>query len=84
MKIQNLEAELVDWFRNLVIFKIMKPIKFLMFALLESKGILRARPHYKEMNLVAELLGFPETQCVYLTAEEHIEGMPCIKKRKYE
>ncbi|XP_073954351.1 apoptosis-inducing factor 1, mitochondrial-like [Choristoneura fumiferana] len=46
--------------------------------------ILRARPHYKEMNLVAELLGFPETQCVYLTAEEHIEGMPCIKKRKYE
>ncbi|KAL0830163.1 hypothetical protein ABMA28_003620 [Loxostege sticticalis] len=41
--------------------------------------LLRARPTYKDINLLAELVGFPETKCVYATAEELIEPGPCIK-----
>ncbi|XP_063384580.1 apoptosis-inducing factor 1, mitochondrial-like [Cydia fagiglandana] len=41
--------------------------------------ILRARPHYNDINLVADLLGFSETHCVYLKPEEMIEPGPCIQ-----
>ncbi|XP_037871110.1 apoptosis-inducing factor isoform X1 [Bombyx mori] len=41
--------------------------------------ILRARPSYKDINLLAELLGFAETQCVYKTHEQLKEPGPCIR-----
>ncbi|XP_063832154.1 uncharacterized protein LOC135081364 [Ostrinia nubilalis] len=42
--------------------------------------LLRARPSYKDINLLAELVGFPDTQCVYASEEELKEPGPCIKK----
>ncbi|XP_038218740.1 apoptosis-inducing factor 1, mitochondrial-like [Zerene cesonia] len=42
--------------------------------------ILRARPTYKEINMISELLGFPETQCEYKPEEALREVGPCIKK----
>ncbi|KAL4703332.1 hypothetical protein ACJJTC_013098 [Scirpophaga incertulas] len=44
--------------------------------------MLRARPTYKDINLLAELLGFPELQCVYIPEEERKVIGPCIKARK--
>ncbi|XP_026751641.2 apoptosis-inducing factor 1, mitochondrial [Galleria mellonella] len=41
--------------------------------------LLRAKPTYKDINLLAELLGFPETKCVYIPEEELKESGPCIK-----
>ncbi|XP_028168739.1 apoptosis-inducing factor 1, mitochondrial-like isoform X2 [Ostrinia furnacalis] len=41
--------------------------------------LLRARPSYKDINLLAELVGFPDTQCVYASEEELKEPGPCIK-----
>ncbi|CAH2264642.1 jg6250 [Pararge aegeria aegeria] len=42
--------------------------------------ILRARPSYKDINLIAELFGFPETKCDYLNEAEMVEPGPCLKK----
>ncbi|CAH0663642.1 unnamed protein product [Spodoptera exigua] len=42
--------------------------------------ILRAKPTYHDINLLAELLGFPETHCVYKKAEEIIDTGPCLTK----
>ncbi|XP_030023365.2 apoptosis-inducing factor 1, mitochondrial [Manduca sexta] len=41
--------------------------------------MLRARPSYKDINMLAELLGFPETQCTYLPDEQLKDPGPCIK-----
>ncbi|KAH9638478.1 hypothetical protein HF086_016803 [Spodoptera exigua] len=45
-----------------------------------NKSILRAKPTYHDINLLAELLGFPETHCVYKKAEEIIDTGPCLTK----
>ncbi|CAG5057881.1 unnamed protein product [Parnassius apollo] len=45
-------------------------------------GILRAKPSYKDIDLLAELLGFVDTKCVYLKEEELVEPGPCIKNKK--
>ncbi|CAK1588880.1 unnamed protein product [Parnassius mnemosyne] len=42
--------------------------------------ILRAKPSYKDIDLLAELLGFVDTKCVYMKEEELVEPGPCIKK----
>ncbi|XP_013139250.1 PREDICTED: apoptosis-inducing factor 1, mitochondrial isoform X1 [Papilio polytes] len=41
--------------------------------------ILRAKPSYKDIDLIAELLGFVDTKCIYKKQEELIEKGPCIK-----
>ncbi|RVE51192.1 hypothetical protein evm_004157 [Chilo suppressalis] len=44
--------------------------------------ILRAKPSYKEINLLAELLGFPEMQCDYVPEEHLKEPPPCFRRRR--
>ncbi|XP_047515412.1 apoptosis-inducing factor 1, mitochondrial-like isoform X2 [Pieris napi] len=44
--------------------------------------ILRARPTYKEINKISELLGFPETECDYKPEEQLRVSAPCIKNRR--
>ncbi|XP_035442549.1 apoptosis-inducing factor 1, mitochondrial isoform X2 [Spodoptera frugiperda] len=45
--------------------------------------LLRAKPTYHDINLLAELLGFPGTLCVYPTAAEEIKKAgPCLKNVK--
>ncbi|KPI98287.1 Putative apoptosis-inducing factor 1, mitochondrial [Papilio xuthus] len=41
--------------------------------------ILRAKPSYKDIDLIADLLGFVDTKCIYKKQEELIEKGPCIK-----
>ncbi|XP_072945364.1 apoptosis-inducing factor 1, mitochondrial-like [Epargyreus clarus] len=41
--------------------------------------MLRAKPTYKDINMLAGLLGFPETLCVYKSEEELKEPGPCIR-----
>ncbi|XP_060806156.1 apoptosis-inducing factor 1, mitochondrial [Amyelois transitella] len=41
--------------------------------------LLRAKPSYKEINLLAELLGFHDTKCEYPKAADLVEIGPCIK-----
>ncbi|KAJ0172493.1 hypothetical protein K1T71_011632 [Dendrolimus kikuchii] len=43
--------------------------------------MLRAKPTYKDINLLAEQLGFADTQCVYKSDEELKEPGPCINRR---
>ncbi|XP_047538897.1 apoptosis-inducing factor 1, mitochondrial-like [Vanessa atalanta] len=45
--------------------------------------VLRARPTYKDINMLAGLFGFPETQCDYLSEEELKEPGPCIQNRRF-
>ncbi|CAG9572000.1 unnamed protein product [Danaus chrysippus] len=42
--------------------------------------LLRARPHYKEINVLAHLMGFEELKCDYLSEELLKEAGPCIQK----
>ncbi|KAJ8728510.1 hypothetical protein PYW07_006206 [Mythimna separata] len=44
--------------------------------------LLRAQPSYREINTLAELLGFVGTQCVYKPPELLEEIGPCIKRFK--
>lgn len=42
--------------------------------------MLRAQPTYKDINVLAELLGFEGLQCVYIPEAEIKAPSPCIKK----
>ncbi|XP_026333696.1 uncharacterized protein LOC113240576 [Hyposmocoma kahamanoa] len=45
--------------------------------------MLRARPTYKDINVLAELLGFEGLQCVYIPETEIKPPSPCIKNSKW-
>ncbi|XP_075982271.1 apoptosis-inducing factor 1, mitochondrial-like [Anticarsia gemmatalis] len=42
--------------------------------------LLRARPSYKDIDLLAELLGFKESSCVYKRLKEEVTPWPCFKE----
>ncbi|CAH2055603.1 unnamed protein product, partial [Iphiclides podalirius] len=44
--------------------------------------ILRAKPSYKDIDTLADLLGFVGTKCIYREDEKLIEPGPCIKKSR--
>ncbi|XP_052744561.1 putative apoptosis-inducing factor 1, mitochondrial [Bicyclus anynana] len=45
--------------------------------------VLRARPSYKDINIIAGLFGFPETQCDYLSEAEKVDPAPCIQNWRF-
>lgn len=42
--------------------------------------LLRAKPTYRDINVLAQLLGFPEARCVYKKAVKEAEKEVCVTK----
>ncbi|XP_049878849.1 apoptosis-inducing factor 1, mitochondrial-like [Pectinophora gossypiella] len=59
-----------------IVFWNLKPIEDRMEVATE---ILRARPTYEDISLLAELLGFPDQECItYIPEENFVDKGPCI------